>query len=129
MTPCNDSHENNSSEPSGRTLRHAFGKKPESASASGSEAVNPSRSDRVRRLDESPWRQDEDYKRRKKKIKAKELNAMEVNAVFFSRAAQEDHNQPGHGSSCHDIACEDVCRYAGWEIHPLQNGVRPDPQG
>ena len=27
MTPCNDSHENNSSEPSGRTLRHAFGKK------------------------------------------------------------------------------------------------------
>ena len=26
MTPCNDSHENNSSEPSGRTLRHAFGK-------------------------------------------------------------------------------------------------------
>ena len=25
MTPCNDSHENNSSEPSGRTLRHAFG--------------------------------------------------------------------------------------------------------
>ena len=29
MTPCNDSHENNSSEPSGRTLRHAFGKNPE----------------------------------------------------------------------------------------------------
>ena len=27
MTPCNDSHENNSSEPSGKTLRHAFGKK------------------------------------------------------------------------------------------------------
>ena len=27
MTPCNDSHENNSSEPSGRTLRHAFGNK------------------------------------------------------------------------------------------------------
>ena len=26
MTPCNDSHENNSSEPSGRTLRHAFRK-------------------------------------------------------------------------------------------------------
>ena len=26
MTPCNDSHENNSSEPSGRTRRHAFGK-------------------------------------------------------------------------------------------------------
>ena len=26
MTPCNDSHENNSSEPSGRTLHHAFGK-------------------------------------------------------------------------------------------------------
>ena len=26
MTPCNDSHEKNSSEPSGRTLRHAFGK-------------------------------------------------------------------------------------------------------
>ena len=27
MTPCNDSHEKNSSEPSGRTLRHAFGNK------------------------------------------------------------------------------------------------------
>ena len=25
MTPCNDSHENNSSEPSERALRHAFG--------------------------------------------------------------------------------------------------------
>ena len=26
MTPCNDSHENNSSKPSGRTLRHPSGK-------------------------------------------------------------------------------------------------------
>ena len=34
MTPCNDSHENNSSEPSGRTLRHAFGNKKIDASAS-----------------------------------------------------------------------------------------------
>ena len=45
MTPCNDSHENNSSEPSGRTLRHAFGNKkkldhgwPESRTSQGRSA-------------------------------------------------------------------------------------------
>ena len=54
MTPCNDSHENNSSEPSGRTLRHAFGKKGTHQSRKLYQATNSQPHQRVP-LRIGPW--------------------------------------------------------------------------
>ena len=39
ITLCNDSHDDNSHEPNGRTLRHAFGKSTNIARGAGGEPV------------------------------------------------------------------------------------------